>query len=170
MERAQEICLEMLNQRGYTDIKPGSEEITARKPDNMSVVVYFASTDKFNVKDIQYYISDMQSRGIRHTIIIYKNLITPFTQKATTQFPGFIFELVPMCDLQYNITKHVLQPIYHRLTPSESKQFKKQYGTRFGLLRNDDPMARFYGYKRGDVIKIDRRKFARGGITYRLVI
>ena len=134
MERAQEICIEMLSQREYTEIKSGLDEITARKPDKMPIVVYFANTDKFNVKDIQYYISDMQNRNIRHTIIVYKNLITPFTQKATKQFPGFIFELVPMCDLQYNITKHELQPEFSRLEQLEAKRFKKKYGTKFGLL------------------------------------
>ena len=67
------------------------------------------------------------------------------------------FELFSIDDLQYNITKHVLQPKFERLSEKEAQDFKKSYGIKFPVLRKDDPISRFYNYKRGDVIRVKRK-------------
>ena len=51
-------------------------------------------------------------------------------------------------DLQYNITKHRLQPTFERIEDKEAEEFKQKYGMKFGTLRLDRPIARFYDYKR----------------------
>jgi len=98
----------------------------------------------------------MDEMQIFHSIILYKESITAFTKKAIEQSLEMTFELFAIEDLQFNITKHVLQPKFECLTTEESTNFKKQYGIRFPTLRKDDPISRFYGYSKGDVIKITR--------------
>jgi DNA-directed RNA polymerase I, II, and III subunit RPABC1 len=156
MERAYNTCLEMLEQRNYEIINKEEDQIVALKPDGNQVIVFLSDSLKFNVKNIQMYITIMDELQIFHAIIIYKESITVFTKKAIEQSLEMTFELFAVEDLQYNITKHVLQPKFECLTTEESTKFKKQYGNRFPTLRRDDPISKFYGYNKGDVIKITR--------------
>ena len=156
MERAYNTCLEMLEQRNYEIINKEEDQIVALKSDGNQVIVFLSDSLKFNVKNIQMYITIMDELQIFHAIIIYKESITAFTKKAIEQSLEMTFELFAVEDLQYNITKHVLQPKFECLTTEESSKFKKQYGNRFPTLRRDDPISKFYGYNKGDVIKITR--------------
>lgn len=156
MKCAYNTCLEMLEQRNYEIINKEEDQIVAVKPDGIQVIVFLSDSLKFNVKNIQMYINIMNEMQIFHAIIVYKETITAFTKKAIEQSLEMTFEIFAVVDLQYNITKHVLQPKFECLTTEESTKFKKQYGNRFHTLRRDDPISRFYGYNRGDVIKIIR--------------
>lgn len=156
MQRAYDTCLEMLEQRNYEILDPEDDRITALKPDGTQVIVFLSDSTKFNVKNIQMYITIMDELQIFHTIIIYKDSITAFTKKAIEQSLEMTFELFAVEDLQYNITKHVLQPKFECLSTDEGTQFKKKFGTRFATIRKDDAISRFYGYNKGDVIKITR--------------
>lgn len=156
-KRAYNICLEMLEQRNYEIVsKEEVEQIIALKPDGNQVIVFFSDSLKFNVKNIQMYITIMDELQIFHSIIVYKDSITAFTKKTIEQSLEMTFELFSIEDLQYNITKHVLQPKFECLTEEESIIFKKKYGNKFPTIRRDDPISKFYGFNRGNVIKITR--------------
>ena len=167
MERVQQVCMEMIQQREYEVIeKVSGEHILAVKPDGKNMVVFFTGIDKFNVKHLQIFTSRMNDLGVDHSIIVYKEGVTSFTKKAIKRSVEMTFELFSEDDLQYNITKHRLQPSFKRLFPKVAVDFKKKFGTKFGTMRIDDPIARFYAYNRGDVIRITR---SREFITYRIV-
>ncbi len=168
MEQARKICLEMLSQRGYELVDNDPERIISVKPDGKQVVTFFSDLPKFNVKNIQVYIAIMNELQIFHAIIVYKDGVTAFTKKAVDQSLEMRFELFAVENLQYNITKHRLQPRFERLSNEDADNFKKEFGLRFATLRHDDPIALFYDYNKGDVIRIIRNngnKF----ITYRIV-
>ena len=168
MEQARKICLEMLSQRGYELIDNDPERIISVKQDGKLVVTFFSDLPKFNVKNIQVYIAIMNELQIFHAIIVYKDGVTAFTKKAVDQSLEMRFELFAVENLQYNITKHRLQPRFERLSNEDADNFKKEFGLRFATLRHDDPIALFYDYNKGDVIRIIRNngnKF----ITYRIV-
>ena len=164
--KAHTICLEMLNQRNYVIIENETDNIIALKPDGNQMIVFFSDTPKFNVKNIQIYINSMNELEIFHAIIVYKEGVTSFTKKAIEQSVEMKFELFAEEDLQYNITKHRLQPMFERLSEEEAHEFKKLHGTNFAIIRKDDPIAKFYYYQRGDIIKIIRKN---NYITYRIV-
>ena len=166
MEQSYDICLEMLQQRKYIVREKDNSRILATKPDGLPMVVFFTDVPKFNVKNIQALITEMNKMGVFHAIVVYKD-ITPFTKKVTSKSEE-LFELFAEEDLKYNITKHNLQPRFERLPKKEAEDFKKRHGTKFGTMKTEDPIARFYGYKIGDIIRI-----IRGGenksISYRVV-
>ena len=166
MQRAYDTCLEMLEQRNYEIIEPEDDRIIAQKPDNNQMVVFLSDAIKFNVKNIQMYITIMDELQIFHAIIVYKDSITAFTKKAIEQSLEMTFELFSLADLQYNITKHVLQPKFECLPTEDATKFKKTFGIKFATLRKDDPISRFYAYNKGDVIKITRPN---NYISYRIV-
>ena len=167
-ERAFDICLEMLQQRNYEmiEIDKDSLRIIAVKPDGQQMCVVFNSSPKFDTKSMKEIISIMNELEVIHSLVIYRDSITPATKSTLTQTTDIIIELFAEEDLQYNITKHYLQPKFECLSEEESEKFKKKYGSKFGVLRFDRPIARFYNYQKGDVIRIIRKN---GYISYRIV-
>jgi DNA-directed RNA polymerase subunit H (RpoH/RPB5) len=163
-ERASETCFEMLYQRGYTIID--SKNITALKPDGSRIIVFFNESPSFDTKSMKEIFSVMTENGIKHSIVIYKDKVTPATKSTLEQSEDMKIELFAEEDLQFNITKHRLQPKFEKLKDSEAHEFKKIFGIKFGILRLDRPIARFYDYQKGDVIRITRND---GYINYRIV-
>jgi len=155
----------MLDQRKYIILEQNQERILAKKPDTKQMVVFFADSPKFNVKNIQMLIKILGELKIFHAIIVYKNDITSFTKKIVEQSVEMELELFAEEDLEYNITKHKFQPIFQRLGTEKATNFIQKYGQKFATLMVTDPIARFYLYKKGDVIKITRDKY----VTYRIV-
>ena len=169
MQKYISTVLDMLQQREYTEIQINDGNVLAIKRDGNPIIVFFSETPKFTVKSIQAYISAMNDMKIFHAIIVYMDSITAFTKKAIGQSREMKFEIFPRRDLQYNITNHRLQPKFEALAPEEAIAFKKEYGTKFGVMRVSDPIARFYGYHRGDVIRLTRDHDGMPFISYRIV-
>ena len=124
MERAYNTCLEMMEQRNYEIINKEEDQIVALKPDGNQIIVFLSDSLKFNVKNIQMYITIMDEMQIFHAIIVYKETITAFTKKAIEQSLEMTFELFAVEDLQYNITKHILQPKFECLPTEESTNLR----------------------------------------------
>ena len=170
MEIPYKTCLEMLRQREYKIVdQEDPTRIVAIKPDGKPMVVFFTEMPKFNVKSAQIYISLMNDMKIYHAVIVYKEGVTAFTRKAIMKSEELKFELFAEDDLRYNITKHRLQPVFERLSSDEAEIFKKEFGVKFGVMKSDDPIARFYAYANGDVIRVTRKTGLNKFVTYRLV-
>jgi DNA-directed RNA polymerase subunit H (RpoH/RPB5) len=168
METALNICKEMLIQRGYVLTKEEKMLLEGQnKNDSTDKIIVFAGSNlKFNVKNIQNYINTMHERKIMHSIIIYVEGVTSFTKKAIKQSSDMEFEIFAQDDLQYNITKHKLQSKFRKLTQDETEEFKKKFGIKIPVLKLDDPISRFYNYKKGDIIEVTRKN---GAICHRMI-
>ena len=69
-------------------------------------------------------------------------------------------------DFRFNITNHVFVHKYVLLDADEKKIVTNKYGiNNLPVLHVDDPMAKWYGYRIGDICKIDRSI----GFIYRIV-
>jgi len=162
------ISMEMIEQRGYTNIEiQDNDRVIAKKQDGKKIIIFLSNIPKFNVKCMAEYISITNEIGIKHLLIIYKDGVTSSTKKAIEQLQDDIYvELFAEENLQFNITKHRLQPIFQKLNEQENKDFKLKYGLKFPIMKKDDPIACFYDYKKGDMIRIIRKN---GIIDYRIV-
>jgi len=165
--KALEISIEMIQQRNYSDLEVQDDRVIATKPDGKKMIVFMSTIPKFNVKCMSEYISITNEIGIKHLLIIYKDGVTSSTKKAIEQLQDDVYvELFAEEDLQYNITKHRLQPVFQKLSEQENKEFKVKYGLKFPIMKKDDPIASFYDFKKGDIIRIIRKT---GIIDYRIV-
>ena len=169
MQKSYEICLEMINQRNYTILDKDDERILSKKPNKELMCVFFTQSSKFNVESIQEYILMMKKMNLSHSIIVYKDNVTPVAKKIIDETKEFKIELFQVDELQYNITKHYLVPkheVHHKKGTKECIKFKKMYSDNFPILLRNDPISRFYDYEKGDIIKITN---SLGYVSFRIV-
>jgi DNA-directed RNA polymerase I, II, and III subunit RPABC1 len=166
MEQSYKVCIEMLNQREYEILEQQEDFIRAKKPDGDFMCVFVTDISKFNNVHAQKYIGIMNDIEIEHSIIVYKNNVTSAVKNIKHNFQGMRIELFSQEELQYNITTHKYQPKFEILNAKDSERFKKIYDTKFPIMLKTDPIARFYGYQKGDVVKVTRKN---GYVMYRIV-
>lgn len=169
-QKAFDTCLEMIQQRGYKILDTDEDRILAMKPNKTQMCVFITTACKFNVESIQEFISMMHKMSIKHSIIVYRETATHVAKKIIEESKDMDIELFHVDDLQYNITKHYLVPehtIAFRKGTTGYNDFKKKFNAdKFPTLLSSDPVARFYHYSKGDIIRVKR---VDGYITYRIV-
>ena len=158
-----EICIEMFTQRGYTNIQEDEEKILCTTCDaEIKCGVNKQIFNKFNISHLKENLIFMQKHDILHLLIIYENDITPLARESIELFKEknkfhpalgtnillkpYTFELFSKNELQFNITKHALQPKFEKVNLTTKFQFP--------ILKISDPIAKFYNYKVDDVVKI----------------
>ena len=94
------------------------------------------------------------------------------TQEKQLEREGW--EHFQLDELQFNITKHVLEPEFHVLTKAEKDELFQEYSvTKAQLPRmlRVDPIARYYGLKDDDIIRITRKSMTAGKyVFYRRIV
>ena len=165
LERIREITTEMLEQRGF-EVSEVADELVGTSQTKPAIIVFFNQSPKINNDRVQEYILKMRNDNFTHAIIVYNDAVTSTAQKVIDELKGMRIELFKKSTLRYNITKHRLVPAHSLLTKTEMKTFKDTYGTKIPIILYNDPVARFYDFQRGEIIKVER---SNGFICYRIV-
>lgn len=173
MDRAIQTLTEMVNQREYKIIVKEDDRIIGCKTNGDKIVVFLEPVIKFNVDRFKEYVGKLEQlnsssprREYTEGIVIYIDCVTPTGKRMIKESFDVHLQLFSIDEIQFNITKHRLVPTHIKLEEKESKEFKKKFGLKHPAILTTDPVSRFYGYKRGDVVKIVR---SNGFITYRIV-
>lgn len=119
---------------------------------------------KLNIKSIKDKLSIMNKENSTHCIIIYRDNVTSSAKKSLDIIDHKI-ELFSLNELQLNITRHRLVPIHEKVVDNDLLNLEK-YKNKLPILLATDPISRYYGYKKGDFIKITRKN---GLVIYRQV-
>ena len=156
MQRAIQTMSEMIIQRGYkiTDIE--DDKIIGINSKEEHIILFTISTNKFNSDRTKEYISLVHKMGMNHCIVVFIDCVTPMAKKLIDNSVDIIVELFHIDELQYNITQHRLVPQHIKLSDIDAKEFKKNQGLKHPIILRTDPIARFYLYQRGDIIRIIR--------------
>jgi DNA-directed RNA polymerase I, II, and III subunit RPABC1 len=178
MNRVHEIMVEMLNDRGYTYIEyPTENTMNARNSYDKRILVYFVMSPKVSIKKIKLIkdIIEQDHEGYSCLIIVCKGSITSFARQfITTDVNNLMVQVFSEKELSFNITKHELVPIHELLTEQETTQIKKKYKTTLKHFPNmliTDPVAKYYGYVPGNLIRIIRKSPTAGEyVSYRVVV
>ncbi len=145
------------------------------------VGLFFSDLEKIGMKQIKSYINFMDENEVNHSILILKYPISTFAKKAIDDFnihfnsTGKRIEYFDYSELLINITKHILVPTHTILTEVEKEELLKRYSlkrdTQLPKLLSSDPISRYYGLRKGQVVKVLRQSLTSTSyVTYRIVV
>jgi len=139
---------------------------------------FFPDEPKVGVKTIKGYVEKMKDSAtgsVARAIIVVQNALSPFAKQAIAEMaPKYKLEQFKETELLVNITEHMLVPTHTKLTKEEKRSLLERYKLKESQLprvQHNDPVARYYGLERGEVVKIVRTSETAGKyVTYRLVV
>jgi len=200
LHQVRKTVLEMLRDRGYLvpkeELKMTYEDfcqkfkvsengelrrddltILKQKQDDPSqqIFVFFPEEPKVGIKPIRRYCARMKEEMVQQAIVVVQQSMSPIAKKAISHMaPVLWLECFEETDLLVNITEHILVPKHILLTKEEEKALLERYRLKKSQLprmQTHDPVARYYGLKDGDIVKIIRPSETAGRyVTYRLVL
>ncbi|KAI9471658.1 DNA-directed RNA polymerases II 24 kDa polypeptide (RNA polymerase II subunit 5) [Coemansia sp. RSA 989] len=136
------------------------------------LIVFFPDLKSIGVAVIRDYVARMAKEGVFNAIIVYGGTFASAAEKARTAVPKTRIEKFHESDLLVNITEHELVPQHRVLTDEQKKEILKRYRlkeTQLPRITLDDPIARYYGMVRGQVVQIIRPSETAGRyVTYRM--
>ncbi|WVR08509.1 hypothetical protein IAU60_005564 [Kwoniella sp. DSM 27419] len=157
---------------GSVDRGPMSFSVKHEEDEN-TLFVYFCAEKNVSKAAMKTFITSMDKIGAKRGIIIWSEKISPAARKTLQELASeYHLEDFQESDLLVNITRHFLVPQHKIMKPEEKAQLIKRYRlkeTQLPRIMVTDPVARYYGMKRGQVMRIERASETAGRyITYRI--
>ena len=149
-------------------------EALERFPQMGPLFVNFCDEASVGVKKMREFVILVASKHFSNALFIYQTSITSAAQRLRPLVAPAVIETFQESDLVVNITKHVLVPKHSVLSDAEKKELLQKYRLKESQLpriQGLDPVARYLGLRRGQVVKIIRRSETSGRYaSYRICL
>ncbi|KAK2366733.1 DNA-directed RNA polymerases II and IV subunit 5A [Trifolium repens] len=179
--RVHRTVLEMLRDRNYlvpdSDVNMSIQEFKAKFGEDMrrgdldmmktnkddpsdKINVFFSDSTKLGVKAVTTFRDRMLKDNVHRGILVLQNQVSSQGRRELMNFYTKVrIEIFMEDELLVNITKHELVPKHQVLTDAEKKDLLKTYTcqqTQLPKMLITDPVAKYYGLERGQVVRITR--------------
>lgn len=140
------------------------------------IIVFFPEDNKrVGVKPIRLLAEKMDEKQISRAILVVQQPLTGFARTAISEAaPRMMIEVFHENELVINITHHDLVSKHIPMDEKAKKQVLDRYSVResqMPRIQVTDPVARYFGMKKGDLVKIVRPSETAGRyVTYRLCV
>ncbi|CAO1637978.1 unnamed protein product [Parajaminaea phylloscopi] len=139
------------------------------------ILIYYAEDKNVGIKAMRSFISILEEKGIQRGILIWSEKMTAAARKVIDAMRmQFKLEDFEEAYLLVNITHHHLVPEHKVMTQEEKKELLQRYRlkeTQLPRIQINDPVARYFGLSRGQVVKITRASETSGRYcSYRICI
>jgi DNA-directed RNA polymerase I, II, and III subunit RPABC1 len=135
-------------------------------PVDMGLVwVEFRGETKFGIKEMREFAHTIHRDNYGTGILITPTSITPNALKVLPSVAPAVIETFIEADLLVNISRHELVPKHVLLSVEEKTRLLERYRlkeTQLPRIQVNDPMARYLGLRRGQVVKIIRQSETSG--------
>ncbi|GAB7344543.1 hypothetical protein MBLNU457_2369t1 [Dothideomycetes sp. NU457] len=162
---------DLMNKK-YTALPTKSQPIPGA-PTIGTIYVEFSTEAAVGIKQLRNFAQFLHDKSYYSGIYITGAPVTTSALKQTANLPIGI-EVFQEQDLLINITKHELVPKHILLSPEEKKALLERYRlkeTQLPRIRVEDPVSKYLGLRRGQVVKIIRKSETAGRYaSYRWVI
>ncbi|XP_038049581.1 DNA-directed RNA polymerases I, II, and III subunit RPABC1 [Patiria miniata] len=159
--------------------RPGRKDLTILVAHNDDptdqLFVFYPEEPKVGIKTIKAYCQRMQEENISRAIIIVQMGMTPSAKQSLSDMAQckYVLEQFLEAELLINITEHEFVPEHVVMTAEDKAELLARYKLKehqLPRIQQGDPVARYFGLKRGQVVKIIRPSETAGRyISYRLV-
>jgi len=150
--------------------------LVEKEDDEMNqLFVFFPEEEKVGVRPIKVFTDRMKEESVSNAILVLRVDITPYAKQAVQEMSdAFRIEHFKEAELLVDITEHTLVPEHQVLNQNEKQELLRRYRlkeTQLPRIQPNDPVARYYGMIRGQVVKIIRPSETAGRyVTYRICI
>jgi DNA-directed RNA polymerase I, II, and III subunit RPABC1 len=153
----------------HASLKPGIPS------DCGSIWVEFLADQSIGVKQAKAFVHRVKDENFHTGIMVSVNAPTAASLKSFAAVEKEVtIEVFLEENLLVNITKHELVPKHILLSKQEKKALLQRYRLKESQLpriQKDDPVARYFGLRKGNVVKIIRRSETSGRYaSYRLCL
>lgn len=159
----------MLQRRGYRFRMKDCEDDHLHIYDHEtkpSLLLWYFRQEKMNIDSIKEFVYRLETSVLQHGIIVYQSAITSSTKKIIDNLFQFRIEIFEMRHLLYDIIAFRYYCPHELVPQEEALLLKKKFGHSFPGLLKTDPVVRYFGFNKGDIIKIFRQNDT---IAYRIV-
>ncbi len=154
------------------------QEKTSKNPEPDSEIgtiwVEFHPEPSIGIKQMRTFGHHIHEHNFHTGIMVTQNAITPAAMKIVPILLPHVVETFQEQDLLVNITHHELVPKHVLLSREEKKVLLERYRLKDAQLPRiqvNDPVARYLGLKKGQVVKIIRKSETAGRYaSYRWVV
>ncbi|CAM6124354.1 unnamed protein product [Calypogeia fissa] len=141
------------------------------------IFVFFPEEVKVGVSVIKRYAEIMKEHKVKLAILVLQQKLTLYGRQSISEMSGkYRIEVFQETELLVNIKDSVLVPEHHILTDDEKKTIMASFNAssaQMPRLLEDDPVARYFGLKKGQMVKIVRRgqnAADSDSVSYRLLV
>lgn len=131
-------------------------------------LIYFIDDESVGIKHLVKIYDLMISKRIKHCILVYENNLTFSAKKyVSTKSKEIQVEFFNHEDLLINKTRHSHAPRYQLVNVSELQKYNINEGEKDNLpkILSSDHISKYFGLKKGDLIKITRSSETVGEYT-----
>ena len=144
-------------------------------PTEQLLVKFTEDDGKVGINTVKTCCQKMQEENIYRAILVVRQGMTPSAKQALIAMaPKYVIEMFLEAELLFNVTEHQLVPEHIVLTNEEKKELLDRYKLKESQLprmQTLDPISRYFGLKKGQVVKIVRPSETSGRyVSYRLVV
>lgn len=161
--------ISMMQQRGYL-LKQSLDEYIIFHKNNKNDICILKTIHKKLDSDLFNHniLSIHKQKGFKHIILVFSICQTPSVKKLIKQYKSILYiETFHLDFLLINITKNKLVPLHQSLSKNDILKLQQTINIqKLPKISSNDPISKFYNFRKGDIIKIHRTDC----ITFRLCI
>jgi len=150
----------------YTPLpRPGQQSTADPEPQIGTILVEFYSETSIGIRHLKAFAQLLSEKNYYTGIFVSQTAPTTSALKIIPSLLPTVMEIFREEDLLVNISKHELVPKHTLLSAEDKRRLLERYRlkeTQLPRIRVDDPMAKYLGLRRGQVVKIIRRSETAG--------